>query len=159
MLGDLVCAVIPICLIHALSRSLVEKVLTSVLLASSLIASGIGIVKIYFQVTYDFGNPDALYMLANVFFWSRLEEALIIVAACAPLLRQPVEAGLKRLGFRGFSVPEPKLETISTGLASESGGGGASAGAFGEEGKRRVVFGQSLVPGESDDGTARRYGV
>ncbi len=133
MFSDLICALIPIFLIRSLVRSLVEKVLTSVLLASCLIASGVGIAKIYYQATYDFGSKDALYLLTYMFFWSRLEEGLITVAACAPLLRQPVEAGLRRCGFKGFSVPEPKLGTITT-LGSEGD-------KFGEG--KRVVIGES----------------
>jgi len=143
MLSDLICAIIPIFLIRSLTRSLVEKVLTSVLLASCLVASSIGIAKIYYQATYDFASKDALYLLTYMFFWSRLEEGLITVAACAPLLRQPVEAGLRRWGFKGFSVPEPKLGTIQS-LGSE----GVT---FGEG--RKAVIGEDVWEFDDREGT------
>jgi hypothetical protein len=102
MLSDLVCALIPIFLIKNLTRSTVEKVLTSILLASSLLASGVGIAKIYYTATFDFSSTDGFYLMVNVFFWSRLEESLIVIAACASLLKCPIERLLKRLGSQGF---------------------------------------------------------
>jgi len=100
LFGDLVCAVIPIFLIWRLSRSLLERVLVCVLMASSLVASACGIPKIYYMVTFDFSSPDAYYNMIPEFFWGRMEEAVIIIAACAPLLKCPIERLLRRLGLR-----------------------------------------------------------
>jgi hypothetical protein len=126
MFSDLACAILPICLIRNLTRSLVEKILTSILLASSLLASGVGIAKLYFTATYDFSSPDGFYLMVNMFIWSRLEESLIIIAACAPLLKCSIERGLKRLGVRGFQAPLRDLNTVSQGSGtkdSDSGSG------------------------------------
>ncbi|KAK3373094.1 hypothetical protein B0T24DRAFT_249764 [Lasiosphaeria ovina] len=127
MFGDIVCAVIPIFLIRSLTRSLIEKVLTSILLASCLLASGIAIAKLYFMITFDFSSPDGFYLMVDEFFWSRMEESVIIIAACAPLLRVPIERLLVRLGMPGFQIPARDLSTISvTPTIKESASGSGS---------------------------------
>ena len=122
MFSDLICGILPILLIRSLTRSTVEKVLTSILLASCLFASGIGIAKIYYQATYDFSSKDSFYLQTFIFFWSRLEEALIIIAACAPLLKQPLESWARKwVGFRGFGEVKPRsLPTIKSLESGES---------------------------------------
>ncbi|GAB1317803.1 Rhodopsin domain-containing protein [Madurella fahalii] len=107
MFSDFVCAVIPICLIHRLTRSLVEKVLVAILLASSLFATACGIPKLYYMINFDFTSTDGYFLMTNQFFWSRFEEGIIIIAACAPLLKVPVERFLARLGFPTFETPVP----------------------------------------------------
>ncbi|KXX77649.1 hypothetical protein MMYC01_205976 [Madurella mycetomatis] len=107
MFSDFVCALIPICLIRRLTRSLVEKILVSILLASSLFATVCGIPKIYYMITFDFTSKDGYFIMTNQFLWSRLEEGIIIIAACAPLLKVPVERAMARLGFPTFDNPVP----------------------------------------------------
>lgn len=102
-------------LIWPLSRSVVEKTLISILMASCVIASGLGIPKIYYVLTFDFGNPDHYYLLIPEFFWCRMEEAVVIIAACAPLLKSPVERFLRRLGLPGFQTPTREMNAISDG--------------------------------------------
>lgn len=125
MFSDLICGILPILLIRSLTRSTVEKVLTSILLASCLFASGIGIAKIYYQATYDFSSKDSFYLQTFIFFWSRLEEALIIIAACAPLLKQPLESWARKwVGFRGFGEVKPRslptIKSLESGESTES---------------------------------------
>lgn len=107
MFSDLVCVVLPICLIRSLTRSPVEKALVALLLASSLLATACGIPKIYYTVTFDFSSPDVLYLMVNRFLWGRLEEGIIIIAACAPMLKVPAERAMARLGFATFARPVP----------------------------------------------------
>jgi hypothetical protein len=112
-LSDLICAIIPICLLKNLSRSPVEKVLVSILLASCLLASGASIARIYYMVIFDFSSKDGFYLMVDRFIWSRAEESLIIIAACAPLMKSPVERLLRRLDLvRGFQVPERELNEV-----------------------------------------------
>ncbi|CAI4214064.1 unnamed protein product [Parascedosporium putredinis] len=87
MLSDFICATIPIFLFRHLSRSRVEKALIYVLMASSIIATGMGIPKLYHVLTYEYGAEDWLWNLLPEFFWCRMEEAAIIIAACAPCSR------------------------------------------------------------------------
>ena len=151
MFSDLVCATIPVFLVWRLSRSVVERTLVSVLLASGLFATGIGIAKLYYMFVFDFSSKDAFYLMVPEFFWSRLEETIIIIAACAPLLKCPVERALRHLGVR---LPENRgrigelniIKSISpmggSGVSSsdESGGGSrpvASRGSRWSEGDGR----------------------
>lgn len=113
MVSDLICATIPIFIIWRLSRSLLERVLVCILMTSSLLASAIGIPKLYFMITYDFTSPDGLYLMWDEVFWSRMEEAVIIMAACAPLLKSPIERVLRRMGLPTLKVPERELNVIS----------------------------------------------
>lgn len=112
MLSDFICATIPIFLFRHLSRSRVEKALIYVLMASSIIATGMGIPKLYYVLTYEYGAEDWLWNLLPEFFWCRMEEAAIIIAACAPLLKVPVERFLRRMGLPTFKVPTRGLKSI-----------------------------------------------
>ncbi|SPN96991.1 uncharacterized protein DNG_00511 [Cephalotrichum gorgonifer] len=114
--SDLTCAIIPLHLIRSLPRSPLEKGLISVLMASSLLASSFGIPKLYHVLTYHFGHPDGLWLLLPEFFWCRMEEAAIIMAACAPLLKVPAERALRKLGFEWAAAPPVReLNAVSSG--------------------------------------------
>ncbi|KAK1759070.1 hypothetical protein QBC47DRAFT_436573 [Echria macrotheca] len=134
LFSDLVCAIIPICLICSLTRSLVEKILTSCLLGSCLLASGICVAKVYFMATYDFTSPDGFYLMVDMFFCSRMEEATIIIAACAPLLKAPVERALKRLGVRGFDNPQRELNELDLDMVSKDSENGLESSANSQQG-------------------------
>lgn len=112
MTSDFICGTIPIFLIWPLSRSVVEKTLISILMASCVLATALGIPKLYYVLTFDFGSPDHLYLLVPEFFWCRMEEAIIIIAACAPLLKCPIERGLRRLGLPGFQALPREMNAI-----------------------------------------------
>jgi len=102
MVSDFICALVPVVVVRRLSRTRVEKTLISVLMASSLMASGCGIAKLYYMITYDFNSPDGLYLAIPEYFWCRVEEAIIIIAACVPLLKTPIERLLHRVGVGPF---------------------------------------------------------
>jgi hypothetical protein len=114
MVSDLVCAIIPVFLIRTLPRSAIEKTLVSILMASCLLATGCGIPKLYYMVTYDFRSADGLWNLVPEFFWCRMEEAAIIIAACAPLLKGPVERLLRHFGLPTFVAPARGLNPVSS---------------------------------------------
>jgi hypothetical protein len=120
--SDLICAIIPGILIKSLTRSTVEKILTFALLAACLVASGVVIAKMYYTIVFDFASSDGFYIMVDKMFWSRMEESVIIIAACAPLLRGPVERGLKRLGFRGIRPPTPALNSVGEQVTGSSKG-------------------------------------
>jgi hypothetical protein len=112
--SDLLCTIIPICLLKNLTRSRVEKILISILLGSCLLGTGACIARIYYMVIFDFSSPDGFYLMVDRFIWSRAEESLLIIAACAPLMKSPIERFLKRLGLaQGFSVPQRQLNEVS----------------------------------------------
>ncbi|PKS05436.1 hypothetical protein jhhlp_008812 [Lomentospora prolificans] len=124
MVSDFICATIPFFLLRHLSRSSVEKALIYILMASSVIATGMGIPKLYHVLTYEFGADDRLWNLLPEFFWCRMEEAVIIIAACAPLLKSPVERLLRRMGLPVFKIPTRALKSIRS--QSQPGGLGDS---------------------------------
>lgn len=139
MFNDLVCALIPIFLIRSLTRSPLEKLLISLLLASCLIASAIGIAKLYCMATYDFSSTDGLYLMVDMFLWSRAEESAIVIAACAPLLKVPMERVLKRFDLRWFDTPEPQLNELVT--LSDFGGNPGTHGGKSGAGSSESSFG------------------
>ena len=127
MFSDLVFAIIPIFLIKNLNRSLVEKILVGILLTACLLASGVGIAKLYYMVVFDFSSKDGFYLMVDEFFWSRMEESVIIIAACAPLLKCPIERLLKRMGVSGFEVPTPELNEVSLGTVAKDTDSGSDS--------------------------------
>ncbi|KAK0725103.1 hypothetical protein B0H67DRAFT_569580 [Lasiosphaeris hirsuta] len=149
MFSDLICAIIPGFLVRILTRSLVEKILTFTLLASCLLASLLGVAKIYYTATFDFASTDGFYLMVDKFLWSRLEEAVIMIAACAPLLRVPVERALRRLGFSGFEVPTREFNIASLGSSVKDNSGWVSESQ--RSGGRRVSFSQAGSRGGAQD--------
>ncbi len=112
ILADIVCATLPTLIIRRLSRSAVEKGLLSLLLASGLLASGAVGVRAYYQSACDFSAPDALRHEVPEYLWCRLEEIIILLAACAPLLKTPAEQLLRRLGLPTFRTPPRELNVV-----------------------------------------------
>ncbi len=100
--------------IWRLSRCVVEKVLISVLLALGLLAVGASAIKVHYVRTYDITSSDTYRQMIPTFMWSRIEELVLIIAACAPLLKAPVEAGLHRLGLPTFRYTHRTIDTIDT---------------------------------------------
>jgi hypothetical protein len=133
-------------LVWRMSRSVVEKTLVIVLMASCLLATACGGPKIYYIVVYDFRSNDFFWQLAPELLWCRLEETIIIIAACAPLLKGPVERLLGRFGLPTFGPTVRDLNMISSGDYV------LDRGAWPDEGGRRVW----APPSDVEVG---RYGV
>ncbi|KAK3386493.1 hypothetical protein B0H63DRAFT_430290 [Podospora didyma] len=115
MAGDVLCAILPIAIIWRLTRSVVEKVLVSILLGLGLVAAVGGILKVIILKSWDPASVDANRQIMNAFVWIRIEELLLIIGACAPTLKAPIEGLLRRR----FSLPRfgPRplpLNTVST---------------------------------------------
>ncbi len=111
-MADIVCATLPILVIRRLSRSSVEKALVSFLMGSGLFASGAVGARIYYQTICDYAEPDSLRQEVPEYMWCRIEEIVIILAACAPLLKTPVEQFLHRLGFPKFRNYPRELNVV-----------------------------------------------
>ncbi|KAK0710821.1 hypothetical protein B0H67DRAFT_265765 [Lasiosphaeris hirsuta] len=113
MFSDALFAVQPMLIIWRLSRSPVEKVLISVLLSLGLLAVGTGVVKILTMKTYDNNSDNVMGDMMPLYLWTRIEETVLIIAACAPLLKSPIEGMLhRRLGLPGFSPMVRYLNTV-----------------------------------------------
>ncbi|KAK1828755.1 hypothetical protein QBC39DRAFT_415621 [Podospora conica] len=132
ILSDLICSALPMFLVWRMSRSAVEKTLVIVLMASCLLATACGGPKVYYMVVYDFRSSDFFWQLAPELLWCRLEETIIIIAACAPLLKGPVERLLGRFGLPTFGPTVRDINRISSGAYV------MASGAWPDEGGRRV---------------------
>ena len=91
MISDAIFAILPMFIIWTLRRPFVEIFLISFLLAMGLFAVGAAAVKIHFLKAYDVTSPDTLRQMMPLFLWSRIEEIVLIIAACAPLLKSPIK--------------------------------------------------------------------
>ncbi|KAH6949453.1 hypothetical protein DER45DRAFT_580327 [Fusarium avenaceum] len=111
MASDLVLAILPMFLIWKLSRSAIERCLVSVLMALSLFATIITVLKVVYIKTFDIDSLDTFRASMPLFFWSRMEECVILIAASAPLLKAPVESALSRWGFPTFRNPIRQLNS------------------------------------------------
>src|SRR5450756_726686 len=114
MLGDLTFAIMPMFLIWRLSRSVIERCLISFLMAMGLFAAGAGVMKNIYAYTYDRTSQDALREMMPAFLWCRIEEAVLIVACSAPLLKVPVGSVLGRMGFPSFREQTRDLNSFHT---------------------------------------------
>ncbi|KAF4950441.1 hypothetical protein FSARC_13199 [Fusarium sarcochroum] len=117
MVSDLVLTILPMFVIWQLRRSAVERCLVSVLMALSLFATIITALKVVYMKTFDIDSPDTFRASMPLFFWCRMEECIILIAASAPLLKAPIESALSRLGFPTFHHPVRPLnswESIQT---------------------------------------------
>lgn len=101
-------------LIWRLSRSSVERLLVSILLGLGLIGVGANAVKIVTLQTFQIGSTNVVADMMPVYLWSRVEEIVIIIAACAPLLKAPIERLLdRRFGLR-FYPPVRSLDSVQS---------------------------------------------
>ena len=119
MLSDLVFAALPMFTIWTLHRPVVEKTLISVLMASALFASAACGVRIYYLATFDIKSPDAWRDMVPQYTWCRVEEIVIIIAACAPFLKSPLERLLQRMGFATFQNTPDRLDAVQSDHSSD----------------------------------------
>ncbi|KAK3377634.1 hypothetical protein B0H63DRAFT_417196 [Podospora didyma] len=119
MFSDAIFATLPILIIWRLSRSVVERTLISILMGLGLFALGSCIIKIFLVQKYNVTSEDNIVDMMPVFLWTRVEEIIIIIGACAPLLKSTIEGML----HRRFGVPR-FLPTVRE-LNSVRGGGHA----------------------------------
>lgn len=106
MFSDVLFAVMPIALVWRLSRSPVERLLLSVLLGLGLLGVVAGAIRVATLSSFHLGSGNVVADMMPVYLWSRIEEIVIISAACAPLLKGPIEGMLyRRFGWSLTSTP------------------------------------------------------
>lgn len=69
MAGDVLCAILPIFIIWRLSRSVVEKVLVSILLGLGMVAASGGVLKLVILKSWDPFSPTASRDIMEAFIW------------------------------------------------------------------------------------------
>lgn len=139
-------------LIWRLSRSPVEKALISVLMGLGLLAAVAGIFKVLVLRSFNPMSENVAGDMMPAYMWYvslspqlfhtlrpyrqekidtrpiriRIEEILLIIAACAPFLKSPIESLLyRRLGLPSFGTPAVR-ELSSVQIISNSPGKVAS---------------------------------
>ena len=76
-----------------------------------------------------------MWQLVPEILWCRLEESFIIIAACLPLLKQPIERVLRGLKFVDFEGRPRDIDRISTAVDASR-----SVGAWPDEGARHFTL-------------------
>ncbi|KAK4447386.1 hypothetical protein QBC34DRAFT_496246 [Podospora aff. communis PSN243] len=121
MLGDVICAVLPIVIIWRMTRSVVEKVLVSILLGLGLVAAVGGVMKLVILKSWDPTSVHANRDIMDAFMWIRIEEILLIIGACAPTLKAPIESLLnRRFGLPRFILQSGPVELDTAKTMPES---------------------------------------
>ncbi|KAF1969993.1 hypothetical protein BU23DRAFT_571055 [Bimuria novae-zelandiae CBS 107.79] len=114
LMGDLAVAIMPVFVIRKLNRSCVEKCLISFLMMMGLVAVATEVVKLIYANTFRYSSPDVMRTIVSLFFWSRLEESSLLLSACAPLLKAPIEGALHQLGLPAFHNIDRELDTFDS---------------------------------------------
>jgi hypothetical protein len=87
ILSDIVFSLLPLTFIPSLHLPLRQKFLISLLMSLGMVASTFSVVKIIYRINYAYHSSDKLWDSVDMSLWSKLEEILIAVAACAPTLK------------------------------------------------------------------------
>ncbi|EXM20553.1 hypothetical protein RAB80_010311 [Fusarium oxysporum f. sp. vasinfectum] len=111
LFGDLALAVMPMFIIWKLNRSTLERCLISVLMALGLVATVTVIMRLVEMRTLDFASPERFRTLIPVYFWLRMEEAILIIASSAPMLKSPIEHFLHKFGLPVF---QPRVRKMTS---------------------------------------------
>ncbi|KAM5341192.1 hypothetical protein ACJ41O_015301 [Fusarium nematophilum] len=111
LFGDLTLAIMPMFLIWKLSRSTLERCLITVLMALGLVATVAVVMRVVKMHTLDFAAPERFRTLIPIYFWLRMEEVILIIASCAPMLKSPIEHVLRRFGLPTF---HPRIRKLTS---------------------------------------------
>jgi hypothetical protein len=111
MLSDLVFATIPIYFIWSLHRPVMERILISILMAFGMLAAMAEACIIYHTHVWS-PRKSSTRDWMPLYWWYRVEEIGLIVAACTPFLKPLVERILSRFGASRFSFVTMQLNTI-----------------------------------------------
>lgn len=111
---DFMLAIMPIRLVRTLSRPPREKLLICCLMATGLIATAIGCVKLstFWAAAHTYQLPDQMTDTIPSTLYQKMEELLGIIAACMPCLKRPAEDVLRRIGVLG-EVHWPGMSKLS----------------------------------------------
>lgn len=105
--SDIASAVMPVFLICSLKRPLLERAVITVLMALGLSATGVVIARAIVAANGS-TSRDPMHKAVLQLILCRLEDGLLIAAACAPFLKRPVGHCL----HRKFGLPKFQNEAI-----------------------------------------------
>ncbi|KAH9207946.1 hypothetical protein DL95DRAFT_312816 [Leptodontidium sp. 2 PMI_412] len=113
ILDNILFSFMPIILISMLSRPLLERILVSILMASGFFATAGVIVRLCLSKSAN-QNPNLLRSILRIAFWCRIEESVLTIGACVPLLKSPIQKILGRLGVPSFKNMTRDLNEIDS---------------------------------------------
>lgn len=110
----------PIYLFWSLNRPTLERILGIVLMGFGTIAAVAGVMKIYYISAW---NPrqGQFRDWIPLFWWYRVEEIGLIVAACTPFIKPLMEHALRGLGTLPFRFRTIGLHTVNEENRIDSG--------------------------------------
>ena len=113
MLSDIVFAAMPIYFVWSLHRPVLERILISILMALGLLAATAEACIIYHAYLW---NPQksAIRDWMPLFWWYRVEEIGLILAACTPFLKPLVQRVLGRFGTSPFCFVTIELDSVQS---------------------------------------------
>ncbi|OBR11684.1 CFEM domain-containing protein [Colletotrichum higginsianum IMI 349063] len=156
IIQDLIILALPIAMLPGLQMSRNKKI--SVAMVFLLGSVGFISTIIRLQVLAVFGSSiDPTWDYAPVVWWTTVELGVVIVCACAPMIRNLVDKVLPRFVlFTRWTSPKPSKEgssPSSSGGSSKGGGGGESPRKMG----RYHKFGRTHSPPQFSDNYVRDH--
>lgn len=115
MVSDIMFAIMPMFFTWKLRRPLTERALVSLLLALGFFATATVAIRLHYQIVYNSATNDTFHKMAVLFTWCRIEECLLIAAACTPFLKSSIDRFLARLSISTFKDTTGHLNSPHTG--------------------------------------------
>lgn len=107
----------PMFLIWDLNRSILERYLLSVLMALGLCAAAAA-TTVLVHLNRLQNSSDVLRDTLVIYSWCLIEETVLIVSSCAPLLKSLIERTLHRLGLPTFHNIPRELDSYHSNRVS-----------------------------------------
>ncbi|KAH8706880.1 hypothetical protein GQ44DRAFT_777700 [Phaeosphaeriaceae sp. PMI808] len=114
IVSDLVFAIMPLYFIWSLHRPVMEKILISILMTLGTFAAMVEAYVVYRVAIWN-TDKDPLKAWVPVLWWYRVEEIVLITAACTPFLKPLVERILGRFSAPQFRFRTMELNTFQSG--------------------------------------------
>ncbi len=124
--SDVMFAIMPMFFIWPLDRPVMERILISILMVLGIVAAIVGGIKVYY-IKVQNPNKDLRNQMP-LFWWYRVKEIGLIVAACAPFLKHLIGRMLGRFGVKQFKPLIRDLNSFRSGPADAEMG--VNAGSF-----------------------------
>ena len=114
MISDGLVVFLPMLLVWKLTRTLLEKMLLSILIGTGMLAMAAGVFKALTMQSFNLESDNIAGDMMPCYLWIRIEEICLIIGACAPLLKPPIESLLaRRFGLPRF---EPQAREFNSAL-------------------------------------------
>jgi hypothetical protein len=96
--SDILFALLPLTFIYKIQRPLREKIVLAILMSLGLVASGAATAKVVILSRLP-TSRDPMWIGADAFIWTNLEESIGMMAACITMLKPLFERAAHRCGL------------------------------------------------------------